>query len=61
MEEVFFLAESVTGQEIRYTLPAVLKDSSMQPKLTISVDIVRSALYVQLILKICISPFFKIV
>jgi len=33
----------------------------MQSKLTRFVDIVRSALYVQLILKICISQFFKII
>jgi len=33
----------------------------MQSKLTRCVDIVRSALYVQLILKICISQFFKII
>ncbi|SVA47414.1 uncharacterized protein METZ01_LOCUS100268 [marine metagenome] len=33
----------------------------MQSKLTRCVDSVRSALYVQLILKICISQFFKII
>ena len=33
----------------------------MQSKLTRCVDSVRSALYVQLILKICISKFFKII
>jgi|FLMP01.1.fsa_nt_emb hypothetical protein len=33
----------------------------MQLKLTISVDSGRSVLYVQLILKICISQFFKII
>ncbi len=33
----------------------------MHSKLTRCVDIVRSALYVQLILKICISQFFKII
>jgi len=38
-----------------------LQDASMQSKLTRFVDIVRSALYVQLILKICISQFFKII
>jgi hypothetical protein len=33
----------------------------MQSKLTRCVGSVRSALYVQLILKICISQFFKII
>jgi hypothetical protein len=33
----------------------------MQSKLTRCVDSVRSALYVQLILKICISQFIKII
>jgi len=33
----------------------------MQSKLTRCVDSVRFALYVQLILKICISQFFKII
>ncbi len=33
----------------------------MQSKLTRCVDSVRSALYVRLILKICISQFFKII
>ena len=61
MKGVFFQAESVKGSRKIYTQQAAILDASIHSKSVLTDDNVGSAWYVRLILKICISKFFKII